>query len=161
MQKTGKLYGALVDLMTRYDDVIVDSGGHDSIEFRTALAAADHLYAPVRASQSDLWTLEALASLVEQARELNPSLGAHLVLSMVPTNPSTTEMHEALGLLAEYPTFGVCRSVIRDRKPFRDAMRQGRGVLELIDVKAAAELDAFAKEVMEHGGIQQGLAAAS
>lgn len=161
VQRTGKLYQMLVDMLSRFDDVIVDAGGYDSIELRTALAAADHLYSPVRASQSDLWTLKAMSELIEQARELNPNLGAHLVLSMAPTNPSISETRDALSLLAEYPSFDACRSIIRDRKAFRDAMCQGRGVLEGGDPKAVAEMSALALEVMEHAGISQAIRQAS
>jgi chromosome partitioning protein len=161
LQKTGKLFQALRDLEDRYDEVIVDAGGFDSVELRTALCAADHLYSPVRASQSDLWTLEAMAKLVESASELNSRLRAHLVLSMAPTNPAITETRDAIELLREYAVFGICRSVVRDRKAFRDAMFQGRGVLELGDRKAAEEIHAFAEEVIEHVAIPQALAEAS
>lgn len=147
IQKTGKLYRTLRDLEDRYQDVIVDAGGFDSVELRTALAAADCLYSPVRASQSDLWTLAAMADLVTQARELNDQLRAYLVLSMAPTNPAVQETRQALSLLAEYPTFEVCTSILRDRKAWRDAMFQGRGVLELNDPKATAEMLALTREI--------------
>lgn len=161
VQKSGSLYQVLVDMTTRFDAVIVDAGGYDSMELRTAIVAADHLYSPVRASQSDLWTLEAMTKLLTEARGLNPELGAHLVLSMAPTNPSITETRDAQRLLAEYPGFAVCQSIIRDRKAFRDAMCQGRGVQELVDLKATAEMNALVSEVMEHVGIQQATAKAS
>lgn len=161
VQKTGSLYQVLLDLTTRYDDVIVDAGGYDSMELRTALVAADHLYSPVRASQSDLWTLEAMQKLITEARALNPELGAHLVLSMAPTNPTVTDARDAQALLTQYPSFKLCESIIRDRKAFRDAMCKGRGVQELTDAKATSELEALVREVMEHAGISQALAQAS
>ena len=161
LQKTGKLFAALRDLEDRYDDVIVDAGGFDSVELRTALCAADHLYSPVRASQSDLWTLQAMSELVSGACEINARLRAHLVLSMAPTNPAITETRDAIELLREYEAFDICRSIVRDRKAFRDAMFQGRGVLELGDRKAAEEIHAFTQEVMEHVSIPQTLAQAS
>lgn len=153
VEKTGNLYRVLLDLATRYADVVVDAGGFDSVELRTAIVAGDHLYSPVRASQSDLWTLGAMEKLLAEAREMNPELGAHLVLSMAPTNPSISETRDAQRLLEQYATFHVCRSVIRDRKAFRDAMCQGRGVAELADPKAAAEMAALVAEIMSHAGI--------
>jgi chromosome partitioning protein len=141
----------LVDTTELYDEVIVDAGGFDSVELRTALAAADHLYSPVKASQSDLWTLEAMSELVLQARDLNPSLGAHLVLSLAPTNPSVSSARDARRLLEQYPAFGICEAVIHNRKAFEDATAGGRGVLEGPDVKAQNEILAFSREVMSHG----------
>lgn len=158
VQKTGKLFHVLRDLETRYEDVIVDAGGFDSVELRTALAAADCLYSPVRASQSDLWTLEAMSELVGQARELNDELRAYLVLSMAPTNPAVRETEQARALLAEYPAFTVCSSALRDRKAFRDAVFRGRGVLELADPKALAEIAAFTEETFEHGLVRKAVA---
>lgn len=150
VQKTGKLFRVLRDFEDRYEDVIVDAGGFDSVELRTALAAADALYSPVRASQSDLWTLEAMSRLVTEARELNDRLRSYLVLSMAPTNPVVQETTAARALLGEYPAFTLCRSLLRDRKAFRDAMFQGRGVLELGDPKASSELSALVLEIFSH-----------
>jgi chromosome partitioning protein len=161
IQKTGKLYKTLRDLEDRYAHVIVDAGGFDSVELRTALAAADCLYSPVRASQSDLWTLEAMSDLVAQARELNEHLRAYLVLSMAPTNPVIQETRQALALLAEYPNFAVCSSVLRDRKAWRDAMQQGRGVLELTDAKASFEMSTFTREILSHGAVLEDVSQAS
>ena len=162
VQRTGNLYTALRDLEDRYAHVIVDVGGFDSVELRTALAAADCLYSPVRASQSDLWTLEAMSRLITQARELNEQLRAYLVLSMAPTNPAIRESQQALELLAEYPAFSVCSSILRDRKAWRDAMSQGRGVLELLgDPKASSELSAFTREILDHESVSQAIAQAS
>jgi chromosome partitioning protein len=161
IQKKGNLFRTLRDLEDRYQDVIVDAGGFDSVEMRTALAAADCLYSPVRASQSDLWTLDAMTDLVTQARELNAGLRAYLVLSMAPTNPAIQETRQALSLLAEYPAFAVCTSVLRDRKVWRDAMFAGRGVLELGDAKATAEMNTFTREISSHESICQAVSQAS
>lgn len=161
VQKTGKLFRDLQALSERFEDVIVDAGGYDSVELRTALVAADHLYSPVKASQSDLWTLEAMSQLLGEARELNPRLGAHLLLSMAPTHPTRRATQDALGLLSQYEAFDICRTVIRQRTAFEDAMRQGRGVVELADGKATLEVESFTTEVMVHVGIQSPQALAS
>lgn len=158
IQKTGKLYRDLRDLETRYDAVIVDAGGFDSVELRTALVAADCLYSPVRASQSDLWTLEALSQLVGEARAINEGLRAYLLLSMAPTNPAVQDTRAALALLAEYPAFQTCTSMLRDRRAFRDALGEGRGVLEHSDPKAAAEMDALTVEVLAHARVLEAVA---
>lgn len=158
IQKTGKIYHVLRDMAERYENVIVDAGGFDSVELRTALAAADALYSPVRASQSDLWTLQAMVDLIEQARIINERLRCYLVLSMAPTNPAIQESRQALALLSEYPAFTTCASVLSDRKAFRDAMSEGRGVLEHSDPKAKNEIQLFTREVLSHGALHQAVA---
>lgn len=160
IQKQGKLFALLQDIEQRYDEVIVDAGGYDSVELRTALPAADALYSPVRASQSDLWTLDAMQDLMSEAREMNPALRPYLLLSMVPTNPRVSEKAEARALLDKFSEWTVCESMLSERKAFRDAMFEGRGVLELPDFKARAEMNSFAKEVMRNASDADSLAKA-
>lgn len=160
-ERTGKLFQSLADFATRYSDVIVDAGGHDSVELRTALAAADHLYCPVQASQADLETLAKMSDLVESATALNPRLKAHLLLTRTPTHPTITDVADALDLLATYPSFDICRTVIRDRKAYRDAVFFGKGVLEMADAKAAQEIESLTEEVLVHAQIYRPQATAA
>lgn len=157
---TGSLFHALEDYRRRYSDVIVDAGGHDSVELRTALVASDLLYSPVQASQADLETLGTMTELVAQASALNPRLRAFLLLTRTPTNPAVSDTRDALELLATYTTFGTCASIIRDRKAFKDAMFFGKSVLEMADPKATAEIDALTEEIQTHAQIRRPEAAA-
>lgn len=152
---SGKLFHPLGDYSRRYDDVIVDAGGHDSVELRTGIVAADHLYSPVQASQADLETLVTMSELVESARAMNPRLRAHLLLTRTPTHPGISDTRDALELLATFDAFDVCRTVIRDRKAFKDAVFYGKSALEMVDAKASLEVDSFAQEVMSHAQIQR------
>ena len=47
----------IVSLAAKYQDVIIDAGGRDSIEVRCSLLVADKVIFPLRISQFDLWTL--------------------------------------------------------------------------------------------------------
>lgn len=147
VQRYGNIFKAVKDLAERYDDIIIDAGGRDSEELRSAMVAADKLYSPVRASQSDLWTADHLNQLVALARGLNQNLQAYALLSMAPTNPRVNEAAEASEMLAEFKELQLANIVIRDRKVFRDAMVDGRGVFEMSDPKAIEELLALAKEI--------------
>lgn len=158
-EQSGKLYHPILGFAARYQDIIVDAGGHDSVELRSALGAADHLYSPVQASQADLETLETMTELVEGAQAVNRKLRAHLLLTRTPTHPGVTDGRDALEFMASFPAFTICRAVIRDRKAFKDAMFHGKAVCELGDAKAALEADAFSQEVMEHAEIRKNVAA--
>lgn len=150
-QKTGKLDKHLRNMsMQNFTHLVVDAGGRDSIELRSALLAADRLVIPIRPSQIDLWTLDAMDELVESAMALNERLTAGLLLTMVPTNPAVRELQDAREMIAQYPALGVCASVIHDRKAYRDAVFRGKGVLEHTDPKAAAEIQALTQEIFDH-----------
>ena len=155
VQKHGQLFQTLRSMRERFDDIVIDAGGQDSPELRAALVGADVLISPVRATQCDLWTLEAMSELVEHARAMNPELDARLLLSLCSTNPSVTAAKSARALLAEYPAFGAFRTEIRDRKAFQDAMFLGKSVLEMSDAKATSEMTAFFEELTHARAIRE------
>jgi chromosome partitioning protein len=146
-EKHGNAFDTIRDLAKRYDQVIVDAGGRDSEELRTALVAAHQVYCPLKASQPDLETSVHMNELVKLARGLNPALQARVVISMGPTNPVIHEAQEAREILTELPEFILSEAIIRDRKVYRDAMAEGRGVVEMSNDKASAEIDQLAQEI--------------
>src|SRR4029079_11682738 len=143
---SGDLFHTINDLARRYQNVIVDTGGRDSREMRSAMAACHLLLIPLRASQPDLETMLHVNETIGLAKGLNPGLQAHAVLSMAPTNPYIDEVKEARAFLAEFSEVTLCDSVIRDRKVYRDAMIAGAGVVEMRDSKARAEVQLLAQE---------------
>ena len=77
VQKVGKgLAADIRDLATRYEDVVMDAGGQDSVELRAAMAIAEFALFPIQPSIFDAATLETLAELVAQAQALNTRLVA-------------------------------------------------------------------------------------
>lgn len=150
IQKFGKgLAGEIRDLATRYDDIVIDAGGRESIDLRAALTVAEIVVLPVQASQFDLWTIEAMAELVAQAQGFNSALRPLVVLSRASTNASSRDAAEARELIEEYPGLGLADAVIRDRVSFRRAAGDGKSVEELSnDEKAVIEMRQLFREVM-------------
>lgn len=150
VQKFGKGLGADVRAMAgKYRDIVIDAGGRDSVELRAAMTVADALYIPIQASQFDVWTLDAMNNLVEQAQALNEGLRAYAVLNRTSTNPSVKETEDARAVLVDYKHLRPAVTVVRDRISFRKAAREGSTVGELAekDPKAIAEIQAFYQEV--------------
>jgi len=148
-QRSGDVAATLRDLNSRYAVVLVDAGGRDSRELRTAMAVAQLLLVPTRASQADLETMPKVNELVGLARGLNPALQAYAVISMGPTNPVIREAQNAKELLAEFPELRLADTVIADRKVFRDALLSGHGVIELGNPQARAEIELLAQQFFE------------
>lgn len=138
------------DLASRYDDLIVDAGGRDSVELRAAMTVAETLVIPIQASQFDTWTLEAMSQLVEQARGFNPELRPLVVINRASPNPRVGESGEARELIAEYPALDLMQTVVRDRIAYRRSARDGLGVTEVReDPKAVEEINSLYAEVYE------------
>lgn len=151
VQKFGKGIPAEVkDLATRYDDIIIDAGGRDSVELRSSMVIAEKVYIPIQPSQFDIWTLGQMDELVETARGFNPGLQARVIISRSSTNPSVRESDQAGQLLvADFPNLDLADVTIRDRIAYRKAAKDGMAVSELSpkDPKAAEEMETFYKEV--------------
>lgn len=147
MEKTGPVDQALLDLAKRYTHVIVDAGGRDSKELRSAMVAADKIYVPIKASQFDLWTVSTMNETIGLARSLNTRLEAYAVISMAPTNPRIGEANEAREMLGDFDQLKLANTIIRERKAYRDAIVEGKGVVEMENDKAAEELNALAQEI--------------
>ena len=158
IQKFGKgLQGEVQDLASRYQDIIIDAGGRDSVELRAAMVVAHKAFVPIQASQFDIWTLGRMNDLVVVAQGFNTDLRAWVVISRGPTNPSVTEIAEAGEILGDFENLDLAASVIRDRIAYRKAARDGRSVAELkpVDPKASSEVNAFYAEVFDDEQVTQ------
>ncbi len=143
------LHGAAVrtqvrQLAPKYADVVIDVGGRDTGSLRAALTVSNTLLVPVQPRSFDLWTLDQVAGLVREAREINPDLRALAFLNAADAQGrDNAEALEALGEVAG--TEPIAPVVVR-RKAFPNAAAQGRSVIEAQprDAKAVEELTALA-----------------
>lgn len=150
VQKFGKgLPKEVQDLAHRYQDIIIDAGGRDSIELRSALVVAQKAYVPIQPSQFDIWTLGQMDELVETAKAFNPDLQAKVIISRSSTNPSVHESDDTGKLLNDFTNLDLANVTIRDRIAYRKAAKDGLAVSELKpkDPKAVEEMEALYKEV--------------
>ena len=151
VQKFGKsLQREIKELDSRYQDVIVDAGGRDSVELRAALVAVEQVLIPVQASQFDLWTIERMSELVNSASAFNANLHATVILSRAPTNLQIQDTYAARDMLQSFENLKMSNVVIRDRIVYRRSVAQGSSVLEYQpeDRKAQAEVTDLINEVI-------------
>lgn len=150
VQKFGKgLPAEVKDLAHRYQDIVIDAGGRDSVELRSALVVAEKAYIPIQPSQFDIWTLNQMDELVEAAKSFNPELRAKVIISRSSTNPSVHESDETGKLLADFLNLELANVTIRDRIAYRKAAKDGLAVTELKpkDPKASEEMEILYNEV--------------
>lgn len=150
LQKFGTtLASEIKDLEKRFDDIIIDAGGRDSVELRSAMAVANVIYVPIQASQFDVWTLGAMDALLNQVKSFNPMLKAKAIINRASTNPSVSETKETVELFAEFENLLLSPSIIRDRIVYRKAARSGLAVdeLENSDSKAVEEITKLFNEI--------------
>lgn len=115
-------------LAPKYDDTIIDVGGRDTAALRAALTVADRVLVPVQPRSFDVWSLEEMAELVEEARLINPELDAMSVLNAA--DPQGQDNEDAAALLQEVKAIRYVEALVGRRKAFPNAAASGRSVVE-------------------------------
>jgi chromosome partitioning protein len=140
-----KLTGAAVRTETlrlreKYEDIIVDTGGRDTVSQRAALTVAEMLLVPFVPRSFDVWTLEKVGTLVTEMRAANPGLRAHAFLNR--TDPRGQDNDEAAEALKDTEALTFLAAPLGTRKAFGNAAAQGLAVTELRpqDPKAIEEV---------------------
>ncbi len=131
-------------LALKYDDIVIDVGGRDTGSLRAALTVANTILIPVQPRSFDLWAIENIVSLLEEAREINGQLRALVILNAA--DAQGTDNDAAAEALKETQGIEYLPVVVGRRKAFPNAAAAGRSVMEQTprDPKATQELAALA-----------------
>jgi chromosome partitioning protein len=146
VQKFGLgLAGEIQDLSNRYANIIIDAGGRDSVELRSAMTVADKIFIPLQASQFDVWTMAAMDNLLELMKAVNPKLQASVIINRASTHPSVSEAKDMLELSNDLINMKMIDQPIRDRIVYRKAAQRGLSIFEVDnpDTKAVLEFESF------------------
>jgi chromosome partitioning protein len=140
-----KLTGAAVRtetlrLSTKYETIIIDTGGRDTTSQRAALSVANVLLVPFVPRSFDVWTLEKVGALVAEIRTINPDLLAYTFINRA--DPKGQDNDDAADVLKETTALTFIDAKLGMRKAFSNAAATGQGVTELkpADTKAIAEM---------------------
>lgn len=141
-----KLHGSavrseLLRLAPKYDDVVIDVGGRDTAGQRAALSVADIYLIPIFPGSFDIWTLDSVAQLVEEARAFNETIQAFCLLNKA--DPKGSDNEEAAAIAKDTPGLTYLECSIVNRKAFRNSAAKGLAVVELkpADSKANEEIE--------------------
>lgn len=153
VQKYDEIDEAITDLITRYQHIIIDAAGRDSLELRSAMLVCNVLLMPFRTSHPDLAVLPNMNSLVRTSKRLNPDMKAFAFINSAPTNSGGRDDTLAKKAIMEYPDITLLETTVHDRRVFRDVMADGLGVTETSDksessVSGRSELVRLIAEVM-------------
>jgi len=143
MQKFGgNIAHEILDLSFRYKNIIIDAGGHDSVELRSAMTVVDEMYIPLQASQFDVWTIGTMDNIVALSKTINPKLNASFIINRASTHPSVSSYDKILPVFKDIQNLKIMSHVIHDRSAYQKAAQLGKSVSELVpvDYKASQEI---------------------
>ncbi|WP_250435803.1 AAA family ATPase [Caballeronia sp. ATUFL_F2_KS9A] len=129
-----------------YDHVIIDAGGRDSSALRAALTVADTALIPFLPRSFDVWAMEDIAELVDEARSVH-ELRALAFLNLA--DPQGADNRDAAEAMREFPAIELLDCRLNRRKAFSNASGAGLHVEEMTrrDAVACAEVDRLAHAV--------------
>jgi len=134
-------------LAPKYQDVVIDTGGANTGSQRGALAICDILLVPLAPRSFDIWTLEKVGSLIEEARAINPDFKAHAVLNRADSSGDFNA--QAAELIRGQPALDLLPVVIGARRAYAQAASSGLAVAELRpqNPKASEEMRSLCREL--------------
>jgi chromosome partitioning protein len=114
---------------------------------RAALVLSNVLLVPFQPRSYDVWALNDIAALVDEARSVRDGLRAIAVLNCADPGEHSTDNIDAAAAVADVPQFEYLATALRRRKAFANAAGQGLSVLEIKpqDSKASNELKELIK----------------
>jgi chromosome partitioning protein len=134
------LNGQVKRLAEKYDDVIIDVGGRDTVSQRSALTVSDVAVFPFVARSFDIWTLNKVNALLNEVLPFNPKIKCFTFINKA--DARGTQKEDAADLLKNSDKLIFLDNTIGNRIAFGNAAAEGIGVIELKpeDTKATAEV---------------------
>lgn len=127
----------------KWKDIIIDAGGRDSTALRASLVLSDVLLVPFAPRSYDVWALEDMAALIDEARSVRDGLRCYAVMNQADPGAFSADNADAAAAVADVPQFEYLATPIRRRKAFSNAGGAGLAVSEITprDPKAIDEID--------------------
>lgn len=136
----------LEKLDKEFDYILIDVAGRDSAIFREALLVSNTLIIPTQASLLDLQVLSYMDEKISLARKTNPELDSYVLINRA--SPRSNELADAIDLINDYEQFKLLKTVLFERKQFRDAILESKSVTEMNASKAKDELNNLIIELL-------------
>lgn len=136
-------------LKKKYDDIIIDTGGRDTMSQRAALAIADIYLVPFYPRSFDFWTITKVKHLVDEIRVINPGLKVFSFLNRADLR--SADNRDTADALKEIEGINFLDNPILNRKCFSNASGVGLSVFEIAnrDEKAISELTGLFDQLIE------------
>lgn len=131
----------ILKLKSKYDDIVIDTGGRDTTSQRAAMTVSDVYIVPFIPRSFDMWTLEKVARLIDEMRTAKPELRAYAVLNK--TDSRGSDNAEAKDFLNETDSITLIEATLGHRKSFANAASKGLSIVEYkpADDKAIKEVN--------------------
>jgi chromosome partitioning protein len=129
-------------LSSKYDDVIIDTGGRDTRSQRAGLSIADMLLLPFNPRSLDIWTIENVEVLLKDIWSIHPNLKAVSLLNRADVQGSDNA--DSIAILSNIEGIEFSGVSLVNRKAYGRAIALGLAIPELKQRDPKAEQETMA-----------------
>ena len=136
-------------MKSKYDHIVIDTGGRDTTSQRAALSVADVAMIPFAPRSFDLWTINKVIEVIDEIQAIRSEpIIPYVFLSRA--DIKSADNREVSQALAGFLQLTFLPYPISNRKAFSNAAGVGLAVFETEtpDLKAVAELNALFNHVL-------------
>ena len=129
-----------------YDHIVIDGPPRVTDLVRSAIMAVDLIVIPVQPSPYDIWAVDEVIKLIEEAKVYKENLKSVFVVNRKITNTAIgRDVSEAL---SSY-NVPILKTAVIQRVVFAEAVAQGKSIFEVNAPLAAKEIESVRDELLE------------
>jgi chromosome partitioning protein len=147
IQQYGDLEKSIKKYKTKYKYIIIDVAGKDSKELRSSLMNANIAIIPFLPSQSDLYTVNNINNIINDANVYNKKLKTFALINNASTHKANKRPFNAKYFIKENSRMQPLNTVLHTRNVYLDTFQTGKTVLQTKDSKAKNEFNNLVEEL--------------
>lgn len=129
-----------------YDHIVIDGPPRVTDLVRSAIMAVDLIVIPVQPSPYDIWAVDEVIKLIEEAKVYKENLKSVFVVNRKITN--TAIGRDVFEALSSY-NVPILKTAVIQRVVFAEAVAQGKSIFEVNAPLAAKEIESVRDELLE------------
>ncbi|WP_297813025.1 ParA family protein [uncultured Helicobacter sp.] len=117
-----------------YQNIVIDTGGRDSAEMRSAMIYSDICIIPTIPNGLDVVVLDKMLEYLKEAKKINGNLKGVVAITKATTNPF---LHYKIGEFQDFiknkntqNDFFLLKNILFEREALKEAILQGKGIVE-------------------------------
>lgn len=150
----GEIGETLKSLIVKYEFVLIDTAGIDSVNNRIATLLSSLAIIPTKPSQLDIDVLQKMFLRVKECQSLNENLKSCVVINQIGANPKLSEREALQSFIQEIiqeenNNIELLKTIIFERIAYKRCFSEGLGISEYKDKVCKNEFERFYLELKD------------
>ena len=129
-----ELQSLITQALQNYTNIVIDTGGRDSKEMRSAMIHSDVCIIPTIPNGLDANVLEKMLDYLKEAKKIQKNLKGFVLISKANSNPflqnKIKEFQDFLKSKNTKKDFCLLDSILYEREAYKESILQGKGITE-------------------------------